>query len=567
MSAEASEPPVSPDFSKLIAQLKSTERRLALSDSELLEAFWQAHPRFQFFKTLPWGAKLLDIGAGNGGLAHWKNWGQPARPDIDLYGVDLEMGEHRSLYADWETIDLDAQLPTFSGVPLNAFYTTHLIEHLAQPQRLIQWLGERAQPHARLFVEWPDPSTVELPTREDLRKSGIEVAMSNFADDLTHKKSPDSTTLIAWLAEAGFAVISSGTIDAGVFGEELFARGTDPDTRTMGYWSIVKFSRYAVAVKPGTPPAAPRIAPDAASAAIAKEASAAIEAALLQHSPRAAQPVPAAAAAEEVTTSFTDISEWHRFCDARPHLFDKDFITRIVEHATQNGVRSAFLGRIPAEEVKVTGGEYREHLMAGGLNSRCRAVLELIAAEPWHTRPEATIYAAEAVTPFALIMRGRFPRFVGSEYASTEEARSALFPIPSQDLENLTFPSDRFDCVVTNDCLEHVPDIGRCLGEMHRVLHPGGVMLSTFPFTFVYDSVVRARLADGQIEHLEEPEYHGNPAEPETRSLVFEIPGWNILDRARQAGFSRAEMVFVSGKEQAITASEIAGVFVLRCYK
>ncbi|MBV9018632.1 MAG: class I SAM-dependent methyltransferase, partial [Alphaproteobacteria bacterium] len=487
------------------------------------------------------------------------------RPDVDLYGADLEMGEHRALYVGWEMIDLDAGSPTFPGINLNAFYTTHLIEHLAEPQRLIRWLGDRAEPNSRLYVEWPDPSTAELPTCEDLRKSGVEVVMSNFADDLTHKESPDPATLIGWLAEAGFSLISSGTIDAGIFGEELFARGTDSDTRTMGYWSIVKFSHYAVAIKPGMP-TTPRMA--AASVATANGVSAAVDAATLHRLREdAAPPVAAAAAPEEIITPFTEMSEWDRFSDARPHLFDKDFIAGIVDNAKQNGVRSAFLGHIPAEEVNVAGTEYREHLLARGLNSRCRAVLELIAAEPWHAHASATIYAAEAVTPFALLMRGRFPRFVGSEYAQDEALREALFPIPVEDLGDLTHPPDRFDCVVTNDCLEHVPDIGQCLREMHRVLRRGGILLSTFPFTFMYDSVVRARFTDGQIEHLEEPEYHGNPAEPEARSLVFEIPGWNILERARQAGFGRAELVFVSGREQATTASEVAGIFVLRCYK
>ena len=239
----------------------------------------------------------------------------------------------------------------------------------------------------------------------------------------------------------------------------------------------------------------------------------------------------------------------------------------VAENATKKGAWSAFLGAIPASEVVVTGADYREHLLAKDLNPRCRAILELMTAEPWFGNGNATIYAAEAVTPFALLLRGRYARFIGSEYASTEEARDALFPIPFQDLENLTFPSDRFDCVVTNDCLEHVANVRQCLAEMCRVLRPGGVMLSTFPFTFYYESEVRARLVDGRIEHLLEPEYHGNPAEPASGSLVFEIPGWNILGTAKDAGFARAELVFVSGMKRAITGAEVGGIFVLRCYR
>jgi SAM-dependent methyltransferase len=43
-----------------------------------------------------------------------------------------------------------------------------------------------------------------------------------------------------------------------MIGEELFARATDPDTRTMGYWSISQFSLYAVAASASDPTAAAR---------------------------------------------------------------------------------------------------------------------------------------------------------------------------------------------------------------------------------------------------------------------------------------------------------------------
>ena len=70
------------DFGALVSRLKSIERRLDISDNELLELFWQGHPRFQFFTSLPWSTNLLDLGAGGGGLAHWKHWVKPPRPDL-----------------------------------------------------------------------------------------------------------------------------------------------------------------------------------------------------------------------------------------------------------------------------------------------------------------------------------------------------------------------------------------------------------------------------------------------------------------------------------------------------
>jgi hypothetical protein len=76
-------------------------------------------------------------------------------------------------------------------------------------------------------------------------------------------------------------------------------------------------------------------------------------------------------------------------------------------------------------------------------------------------------------------------------------------------------------------------------------------------------SVEKARLEDGLIIYLTEPEYHGNPTDPDKGSLVFTIPGWNILSQCESAGFSRATMVFKSSRHLGIVGAEIAGIFVL----
>src|SRR5438067_474816 len=131
---------MSQDLASFVDWLRSKERRLALSDNDLLEVFWQAHPRLRFFKSLPWGCNVLDIGAGNGGLAHWRGWLKPERADLSLYGVDREPGEFRELYAGWETINLDRDMPNFAGVRFGGFIASHLIEYLGMPENVIQWL-------------------------------------------------------------------------------------------------------------------------------------------------------------------------------------------------------------------------------------------------------------------------------------------------------------------------------------------------------------------------------------------------------------------------------------------
>ncbi|HET6949281.1 MAG TPA: class I SAM-dependent methyltransferase [Acidimicrobiales bacterium] len=42
------------------------------------------------------------------------------------------------------------------------------------------------------------------------------------------------------------------------------------------------------------------------------------------------------------------------------------------------------------------------------------------------------------------------------------------------DVQELPFPPDAFDVVVANYVLHHVPDVGRAVAEMARVLRPGG---------------------------------------------------------------------------------------------
>ena len=236
-----------------LRRMRALRRRLSCSDAELLETYWRCHPRFRFVKTAAANARLLDIGAGSGGLAHWKGWLEPKRDDIVFHGVDRHRGVEAHLYRAWESVDLDHAAPSFHGVAFDAFVLSHVIEHVRDPARMVDWIASRAAPGGRVYLEWPGENAARQPGREDFARHGIDIVITNFFDDSTHLRVISSAELEALLTGAGFAIAESGTIDHGMIGEEMLARGLangDGFARMAGYWSISGWSRWIVATLP-----------------------------------------------------------------------------------------------------------------------------------------------------------------------------------------------------------------------------------------------------------------------------------------------------------------------------
>jgi len=132
----------------------------------------------------------------------------------------------------------------------------------------------------------------------------------------------------------------------------------------------------------------------------------------------------------------------------------------------------------------------------------------------------------------------------GSEYLGPDvlpgEERDGL---RNEDAERLTFEDSSLDLFVSCDVFEHVSTPTRAFQEMARVLKPNGRALLTFPMDPHLDhNVVRARLKSGELEHLAEPKYHGNPLS-EKGSLVVTDFGWEVLSQLGSAGVSRPCLV------------------------
>lgn len=127
-----------------------------------------------------------------------------------------------------------------------------------------------------------------------------------------------------------------------------------------------------------------------------------------------------------------------------------------------------------------------------------------------------------------------------------------------ENLEKLSFADSSIDLHVTQDVLEHIFDPAATFREIARSLRPGGMHIFTTPLVNKErPTEVCAKLKpDANIEHLLEPEYHGNPVS-EKGSLVTHRWGYDICEFIFRSSGLFTEMVYLDMLEHGIRAEYI----------
>jgi ubiquinone/menaquinone biosynthesis C-methylase UbiE len=276
----------------------------------------------------------------------------------------------------------------------------------------------------------------------------------------------------------------------------------------------------------------------------------------------------------EIRVSFSSKEDWDTWLAAHREKFPV-WRKQVLDTVRTNGLTEPIsnLHHSP-QHIKINENDLRESISASEINSRKRAgllVLELARSllKP-KSRPNPKILGTEALTRVARVLRGAFSYYLGLEYFPTDEEKAKHFPIGHLDLANLDFGDEAFDLFHSGDVFEHLPDLEKALSEIVRVLAPQGVAVCTFPFLAEKtETLVKARMRNGQIDYLEPAEYHGNPVRPNEGSLVFSLPAWDILALCKKVGFASADMVFIVSSTYGITSSTtgLSGIFVLVAIK
>lgn len=168
---------------------------------------------------------------------------------------------------------------------------------------------------------------------------------------------------------------------------------------------------------------------------------------------------------------------------------------------------------------------------------RERALAHVLTKELPHWRYLEIHESSPAKRGISRKMARECRHYIASHFYADHPLGALVNGYRNEDIERQTFESESFDLVVSLDVTEHVFRPGDMFKEIYRTLRSGGLYISTFPIRKhqMESHTPRARLnKDGTVEHLMEPEYHGNPISGDGSLVTYDygyeihkmIPHW-----------------------------------------
>lgn len=228
-----------------------------------------------------------------------------------------------------------------------------------------------------------------------------------------------------------------------------------------------------------------------------------------------------------------------------------------------------FAGRCPVCETNTDfvsfDDWFRDHLLCETCHSipRERAFARTLIQHVPDWRELVIHESSPADRSISARMRRECASYIGSQFWPHLSPGTILDGYRAENLEALSFMDASIDLHCHLDVLEHVNNPEACFREMARTLRPGGRMIFTTPiYSGKPHTERRARYTATGVEHLAEPEYHGNPIGDGSALVTFHY-GQDFPDMIRSWLPDCEVQVFSSANPEAGIVGEFLEVVLV----
>jgi len=148
--------------------------------------------------------------------------------------------------------------------------------------------------------------------------------------------------------------------------------------------------------------------------------------------------------------------------------------------------------------------------------------------------------------------------YIASQYYNNAAKGEIIDTFRNENLEEQTFANDTFDIVITQDVMEHVLNPDKAFSEIARTLKPGGAHIFTVPLVNKHKPTQQwAKLnEEKEFEFIFEPEYHGNPIDPEGSPVTMHW-GFDIINFIKEHSNLDTEIIHLDDLTLGIRAEFI----------
>lgn len=195
---------------------------------------------------------------------------------------------------------------------------------------------------------------------------------------------------------------------------------------------------------------------------------------------------------------------------------------KLIQHFLSDGFYFCQKGYCPCCEKKVLFQAYnswlRDYFICNNCHSIPRERALMVTIEKYF--PNWKNLGIHESSPggrgASVRLKNNVKNYVASQYYPNKPIGSIVNDYINQDLENQTFSDESFDIVVSQDVMEHVYNPEKAFCEIARTLKKGGAHIFTVPIINKHKKteVWAVKCANGSPVFLKEPEWHGNPVDP-----------------------------------------------------